>query len=156
MSTQGSLIENDTVYDEIRIWNANGWSNGFAPAPYTRITIGSSSFGHHFRFRQRDLSNSAWIQIESRNNNTSSVTWAQFRADKGDNRPRWWLERNRRGVFDGNPNVQFRTAGGGRFGRIFWSNSLRTIPPTSDNNPDNYKSNSGLLITAASAPNVTD
>ena len=149
-------IEDDVVYREIRTWNDNGWTNGFAPAPYTRISISGTSFTYSMRLRQRNRSNSAWDNIRTRSARTST-TWTQFRETFGDRRPRWNLTRTSTGLFAGNPTIQFRTGGGSRLPgfQIYFSNSLRTTPPTSDSNPDAYRSNRGLLITVNRSQNVT-
>lgn len=158
-----TFITANVVYREIRTWNNNGWTNGFAPAPYTRINISDTVFTHDMRLRQRNLTDSAWDNVRTRSSR-SSATWIQFRETFGNRRPRWNLTRTSTGAFDGNPTIQFWT-GGGSFidfndpnattSQVVWSNSLRTVPPTSDNNPDAYKSNSGLSITVDRSQNVT-
>lgn len=159
----GEEIQGGVVYREIRTWNSDGWSRGYAPAPWLNITIGSSFLGSYFRLYQMNRSNTAWNEIRRRSGGTSSTTWAQFRETFGDRRPRWQLHRNRTGCSGfppscvGNPNVQFRTGGGTMQSgpKIFWSNSLRTTPPTSDSNSDAYKSNSGTVIFIEYAQNLT-
>lgn len=161
--TAGQKIQGAVVYREIRTWNNNGWSRGYAPAPWLNITIGSSTFGSYFRLYQKNLSNTAWNEIRRRSGGTSSTTWAQFRETFGDRRPRWQLHRFRTGCSGfpprcvGNPNVQFRTGGGTMQSgpKIFWSNSSRVTPRTDDAILDAYKSEKGLLITVNRSQNVT-